>query len=536
MKKNSGVVSIILLGIVIALFGVVFGNIDQDGINSIFNKTARNNYIRVLSSNDNKDIEPKLQEYAKKEKITLAFTYMGDIEIVEELNHNPTEYDAVWISNSLWLYMLDNSYLTSDSKSISISPIVLGIKESKAKELGLVGNNNITNNDILKLVQEDKIKYVMSSVTGTNDGASAYLGFLNSLAGSPEVLKEQMLYDEALLEKVRNLFKGVERVSGDQNFLEEMFVNSNDYEAVIASESSLISINNKLKNQGKETLYLIYPVDGVPINDSAFAFIDNGQNKEEAFLNIQKYLLSKDGQEVLKNLGRRTWYGGVSNNVPKDVFNDKWGIDTNKYLVATKYPSKTVINRALDVYIEELRKPSHTVFCLDYSGSMYGEGEEALKSAMEYILTYEEARKDRLQFSKYDKVTVIPFSSSVLDTWSIDNTINTTDLIDKIRNLTPNGGTNLYASVEKGLSILESESDEYTKTIITMTDGRVNYGSYSEVSTYYHQHGHKVPIYNIMFGDADEDDLEDLATLSNAKVFDGRKNLLGAFKEVRGYN
>ena len=69
-----------------------------------------------------------------------------------------------------------------------------------------------------------------------------------------------------------------------------------------------------------------------------------------------------------------------------------------------------------------------------------------------------------------------------------------------------------------------------------MTDGRVNYGSYSEVSSYYRAHGKNIPIYNIMFGDADKDDLQNLANMSNAKVFDGRKNLLGEFKEVRGYN
>ena len=55
----------------------------------------------------------------------------------------------------------------------------------------------------------------------------------------------------------------------------------------------------------------------------------------------------------------------------------------------TKFPSKKVITSAINLYIERLRKPTHVVFCLDYSGSMYGDGETQLKSAMEYILTYE---------------------------------------------------------------------------------------------------------------------------------------------------
>ena len=41
----------------------------------------------------------------------------------------------------------------------------------------------------------------------------------------------------------------------------------------------------------------------------------------------------------------------------------------------------------------------------------------------------------------------------------------------------------------------------------------------------------------IMFGDADSQQLDDLATLSNGKVFDGRNgNLSGIFREVKGYN
>ena len=41
----------------------------------------------------------------------------------------------------------------------------------------------------------------------------------------------------------------------------------------------------------------------------------------------------------------------------------------------------------------------------------------------------------------------------------------------------------------------------------------------------------------IMFGDADSQQLDDLAKLSNGKVFEGRNgNLSGIFREVKGYN
>ena len=313
-----------------------------------------------------------------------------------------------------------------------------------------------------------------------------------------------------------------------------MFINNDKYEAVIADEASLININKTLKDKGKEELYLLYPTDGVAINDSTFGFISNEPSKEEMFLKIQNYLLSDEGQKMLLNVGRRTWYGGVSASAPENIFRKEWGIDTTKYLSVTKFPSKNVISKAISLYIEIIRKPTHVVFCLDYSGSMYGNGIEELKNAMTYILG-EEAKKDNLQFSKKDKITIIPFESNVGTPFSATGD-NAFELITKIANYKTGGLTNLYGAIEKGLGILNDEEDTYTKTIIAMTDGAVNVGSFYDLSSYYKRLNKDIPVYSITFGNALEDELEDIASLTNAKVFDGKINLLNAFKEVRGYN
>ena len=39
-----------------------------------------------------------------------------------------------------------------------------------------------------------------------------------------------------------------------------------------------------------------------------------------------------------------------------------------------------------------------------------------------------------------------------------------------------------------------------------------------------------------MFGSASETELNQIAELTNGKVFDGKEDLVKAFKEVRGYN
>ena len=75
-----------------------------------------------------------------------------------------------------------------------------------------------------------------------------------------------------------------------------------------------------------------------------------------------------------------------------------------------------------------------------------------------------------------------------------------------------------------------------TKTVILMTDGMSNVGTYRDLEKYYKSSKSSIPIYSITFGDADDKELSKLARLSNGKVFNGKNGLKRAFAEVRSYN
>ena len=201
-----------------------------------------------------------------------------------------------------------------------------------------------------------------------------------------------------------------------------------------------------------------------------------------------------------------------------------------------KYPSKAVITKAIKLYIETLRKPTHVVFCLDISGSMYGNGLKELKEAMNYILDEEQAGKDNLQFSKGDKITIITFDHEIHQILNASGS-DTKGLINDINRLEALGGTNIYDPAIEALNVLRKDNDsEYTKTIILMTDGMANSGSFSDLKSHYNKNKDKVPIYSITFGNSSELELKNIAELTNAKVFDGKNGLLRAFTEVRSYN
>lgn len=87
------------------------------------------------------------------------------------------------------------------------------------------------------------------------------------------------------------------------------------------------------------------------------------------------------------------------------------------------------------------------------------------------------------------------------------------------------------------MSNLPGNRNDYTVAIVLLTDGRSKTTNRDAFKRQYEAVGKGVPIFSVMFGDADSQQLDDLAKLSNGKVFDGRADdMSGIFREVKGYN
>ena len=229
-------------------------------------------------------------------------------------------------------------------------------------------------------------------------------------------------------------------------------------------ECLIISANQELEARGEETLYAVYPYDGLSIADSPLGYVDNGDaEKEQAFLDLQEYLLSDEVQNEIQRTGRRTGYEGVSaenadvfradwgiqdrvlspSGCPtsvwicrktrssalgrmatrgieenRDVFRTDWGIQPDRVLSPIRMPSTDVLMEGLNLYQTEFRKPSLTVYCLDYSGSMEGTGREQMVEAMSQILIQENAEKNLLQASAHEVNILIPFEGYPRDVYA----------------------------------------------------------------------------------------------------------------------
>ncbi len=494
--------------------------------------------IRILSGSENRELEEILKKCAKKTGVNLEIEYLGSVDIMRTLQQGADDYDAVWPASSLWLSLGDTGHLVKHVQSISLTPVVFGIRQSLAEELGFT-KGDVSVRDIQQAIREGKMSFCMTSATQSNSGCSAYLGFLYALLGTDE-LKAGELESESLKADIRELLSGIDRSSGSSDWLKEMFLNG-DFDAMVNYECLIISANRQLEQEGKEPLYVVYPYDGLSIADSPLGYVDHGNDeKEEAFLKVQEYLLSEEAQDAIQRTGRRTGYEGVKDE-NEDVFRTDWGIDTDRILSPIPIPAADVLLEALNLYQTEFRKPSLTVYCLDFSGSMTGDGNDQLVEAMGQILIQENAAENLLLAGENEVNIVIPFTDSVSDVWTAPDASEESleDLYGKIAGEATVGGTDIYRAAREGLELIARnyDLDQYTPAIILMTDGMSN-GSedFEDFKAAYEAAGEDVPVFSILFGDAEKSELEELAELTNARVFDGREDLVGAFRSVKGYN
>ena len=139
------------------------------------------------------------------------------------------------------------------SQSVSITPVVFGIRRSLAEELGFTGRD-VSVQDILNAITDKKMTFCMTSATQSNSGASAYIGFLYALLGKQEGLTAEDLRNETLRENIRALLGGVDRSSGSSDWLKDLFL-SGDYDAMVNYECLIIDANEQLEAEGKEPLF-----------------------------------------------------------------------------------------------------------------------------------------------------------------------------------------------------------------------------------------------------------------------------------------
>lgn len=132
---------------------------------------------------------------------------------------------------------------------------------------------------------------------------------------------------------------------------------------------------------------------------------------------------------------------------------------------------------------------------------------------------------------------MIPFDAQPRDIFTVkgNDPAQLNELLSSLLAQKAEGGTDIYAATVRAMDAMEKlgSREEYQVAIILMTDGRSEGQPASLFNRWEKAH---IPVFTIMFADADPAQLEIIAKRTKARNFDGRKNLIEAFREARGYN
>jgi Ca-activated chloride channel family protein len=416
-----------------------------------------------------------------------------------------------------------------------LSPVVLGVKESKARALGWLDNPDVTWEDIAGQASAGELRYAMTNPAASNSGFTALVGVATALTGSGDALQAGDIDADAL----QAFFRGQALTAGSSGWLAESYVREQDrLDGMINYESVLLALNES--RQLKEPLVLVYPREGIVMADYPLMLLDS--SKREAYDRLIDALRSPEFQQkLMQSTLRRPVVPGIAldRRIPDPL------------LVELPFPNTVeVIDSLLFSFLDEQRIPSHAFFLLDVSGSMEGEGLQDLQTAMNNLTGLDNSLTGRFsRFRAREKITVLTFNHAVQSTgdFTIDDTAAVGPDMQRIRRfidgLAPGGDTAIYGTLmEAYRQVAEAQRLDPNRyySIVLMSDGQNTAGpSLNQFKAAYSRLPEAVQgvrTFTVLFGDADRDAMQDIAEQTGGRLFDGtRESLEFIFKQIRGY-
>jgi len=519
------------LAFVLAVLAAAFG-LAACGSSS----TSAADTLNIIAGSELKDMLPVLQDAQHAVGVKVNLTYTGSLDGADAIASGSTKADAAWFGSDKYIDLAGAATKVRESKNIMLSPVVIGVKRTVATRLGW-SSGSVTWQDIATAAGAGRFHFAMTSPTASNSGFSALVGVADALANG-QALTASSIDAKGL----KAFLTGQAVTSGSSGFLVDAYEKSEaGLDGIINYESVLVSMN--ASGALHEPLELLYPKEGIVTADYPMMLLNDG--KRQAFDKLVAYLTQPSVQAKIQQLtARRPVTPGVKLD-PR--------LRSGVLIEATFPANLQVVQRLLDEYQTELRRPADTVYVLDTSGSMGDDSPtriDRLKQALDGLAGADTSFSGHFsRFNPRETVTLIPFSDNVEDTksFAIDSTDPSSPTLSALRayvdNLQPTGGTAIYSALQRAYQVAASkraaDPAAYT-SIVLMTDGENNEG----ISAQDFLNGlQSLPadvrltrVFTVLFGEASSSELQQIATATGGQVFDARStSLSNVFKEIRGF-
>lgn len=489
----------------------------------------------VLAGSELKDIESLLPSIKAATGVELVPKYAGTLDAVERLQAGEA-FDLAWLASNRYASLVPAvKARIAASERTMLTPVVLGIKLSKARELGWENNPALTWKDIAAAAVAGKFTFGMTSPATSNSGFSGLLGLAAALSGKGDALEETDI-DAA---RLAGFFKSQRMTAGSSGWLADAYVKDQDkVDGMINYASTMLALNRATTL--REKLVLIYPQDGIVTADYPLMLINPA--RRAAYDKVVAYVRGAQFQQAMSE---QTLRRPVNPDVAQPPL-------PPQALVELSFPAKlAVVDAIVAAFDNHVRLPTDSTFVLDQSGSMNNGRIDQLKAAMLGLAGVDTTVSGRFaRFRNRERVFLVPFSSTPEATQRYDmgrsaaaNQATLAQLSERVGQLEPSGGTAIYDSLIQAYqeALVRRRADpERFYSIVVMTDGVNTQGA----TSYDFQRWHAalpaaerdLRVFSVVFGEADAAELQRVAELTGGRSFDSRKSSLAAiFKEIRGY-
>ncbi|MBB5801889.1 Ca-activated chloride channel family protein [Saccharothrix ecbatanensis] len=495
--------------------------------------------LRVLAGSELADLRPVLQQAEQATGVKVELEFTGSLDGAQKVAEGKADgvHDAVWFSSTRYLRTIPEgrSRLGSEAQ-VMTSPVVLGLREPVARELGW-DRAPVTWADVAAAVDRGALTFAMTDPAASNTGFSALVAVATALDGGGRVLDLDAI--TRVSAPLSRLFTGHRITAGSSDWLGDAFVRratgadpGEPVDALITYEASLLSLNRSGKLA--ERLVPVYPQDGVVSADYPLTVLSGASTEaRDAHRRLGEYLRTPEAQRAItEQTNRRPAVPGVP--LPPDV---------PANLAEIPFPdNRAVIDALLDAYADRLRRPARTVYVLDVSGSMEGERIGQLKQALSGLTGADESLAGRFcRFRGREEVILLPFNQAPGTplTFTVDEAAPQTTLTSigaAVQGLAAGGDTAVYDSLIRSYELLGDTRDRFA-SIVLMTDGENRQGvGLPEYRTFLGGRSDAVPVFPILFGEAAEGAMREVAQATGGAVWDARHEPLDrAFCQIRGY-
>jgi Ca-activated chloride channel homolog len=513
--------------------------------------------FKVLATSDLRDVQPLEDMVRKATGVPLRLQFGGTMESTEAVLTGTARSDAAWFANAK--YLLSDAQGQSRVKlqdKIMLSPIAVGVSESVARKLGWADPAvaaKLTWADMAAAARAGKITYALSNPATSNQGFMALMGVVAAASHKAEALSAADVDRGA----IADFLKGYKLPGDNSTYLSEQFIlqQGGRVNTFINYESWLLSLNASGKL--REKLVLVYPHEGVSTADYPFMLLD--ESRRDDYLKVTEYLKSEPAQlwlarQTLRRPINPQAAAQVADLLPKEGLRVELPFS----------PDRALADGLIAAYLNEFRTPIASTFVLDTSGSMQGGGRrQQLVQAIHYIAGADASLTGRIaRLTDRERLWLLPFSDAPYGLTRFEVPAGAAvargvaaqadseakqQTLGRVREfadgLTMTGGTALYDAVFEALQQMLQEkkrNPHYQYSVVAFTDGESNKGR--SLQTFKQDYAalpedvRGIPVFMVVFGEANEAALQELVKTTGGKVFDARRMpLYSVFKDIRAY-